>query len=125
MIEKAIIAIFDAGSYTYLSANKVHYGRVPQNTARPYVLMQRISTNTIESKGNTSHIDMCRIQFTIVADKPEQIGDEIRGAIDGIRGATYAGVNVNSIRYVNEFSDYLDGIDSNVMVVDYETKVNR
>lgn len=128
MILEALIALLDAGTYTYFDPDKLHVNPVPQDRVTPYVLMQKVSSITYETKGNVSHIDQFRIQFTIVADKmslADNIAQEIRDEIDGVRDTSISGVDIMSIRYLNEVSEFFDQIDKVAIAVDYECKIKK
>lgn len=128
MIEIALISLLDVGSYTYLDPDKVYAGKVPQNATPPYVHMDRVNFLPSESKGNTSHVDLYIISFTIISNSVllcNNISDEIRADIDGVRNTSVAGVEIESIRMVNSISAFNDELDLHALIVDYECKVKN
>lgn len=129
MIEpgKVIYTILaDSAGVGALVANRIYPAPAPQDVQVPYVSYQIISNEPHDTKTGASTLDRFRVQVDSWAKNPSDtasISSACRTALDRYTPGTVGGVNVDGIRYENEFTDYETDTDLCRKSADYFVRI--
>lgn len=111
-VEIAIVKILDDSvAVGAIVSNRIYPMVAPQEADRPYITYQKIANEPTDTKDGVSTIDVVRMDIDCWSDKDGgqvdilTLADVVRTALDRTSG-TFAGVVIQSIRFMNSNSDY-------------------
>jgi hypothetical protein len=133
----AQVAVFgllnQSASTTGSVGGRIFYDTAPQQTSRPFLLVQEVSvmpTNTL-GVGGYSTLDICRVQVTIAADTRKgtiDIGQIVRNVLQDANNVTILGQQIDWCRFDSQNS-YFDDFSAQdgvfVIAQDYKIGIKR
>ena len=126
-IDQALMAYLKGqAGLTALVGTRIHFIRVPQGTAMPYVVLIDVSNVIPADLKGVLDIEQPNKQFSAYASTKEgatAVADQLRSALDDFSG-TLSGLKVQHIRRLTDtMTDYLgeDGTTpAHIAVLEYE-----
>lgn len=112
---------------TDIVSTRVYPEIAEQNAALPYVVYNISNNEPTDTKHDVSQLDTAQIEVNVYSESYTECIDlavAVRAALDRVKG-TYAGVDVQSIQYLNEIIDFDEPQRCFNIAADYDVRISR
>lgn len=101
MEEQLIALLLGAAGVTALVSDRINWGTSPQGTARPYIVLHRVSgLHDYHMQGSSGYV-ASRVQIDVYSEKyttTKQAARAVIAALSGYKGGVFQGIFIDSER---------------------------
>ncbi len=127
-VGKAIYYLLtNATDVTDVVSTRIYPEIAQQDADLPYIVYAIANNEPTDTKPEPSKLDTAQVEVNIYSDSYRVVIDlavAVRAALDRVQG-TYAGVNVQSIQYLNEVIDFDEPQRAYNINADYDVRISR
>ena len=127
-VGKAIYHLLtNATDVTDIVSTRIYPEIAQQDADLPYIVYNVANNEPTDTKPEPSKLDTAQVEVNIYSDSYRVVIDlavAVRAALDRVKG-TYAGVNVQSIQYLNEIIDFDEPQRAYNISADYDVRISR
>lgn len=128
IVGKAIYYLLtNATDVTDIVSTRIYPEIAQQDADLPFIVYNVTNNEPTDTKRDVSQLDTAQIEVNIYSESYTQCIDlaaAVRTALDRIKG-TYAGVDVQSIQYLNEIIDFDEPQRAYNINADYDVRISR
>ena len=128
IVGKAIYHLLtNATDVTDIVNTRIYPEIAQQDADLPYIVYNVANNEPTDTKPEPSKLDTAQVEVNIYSDSYRVVIDlavAVRAALDRVKG-TYAGVNVQSIQYLNEIIDFDEPQRAYNISADYDVRISR
>jgi len=128
IVGKAIYHLLtNATDVTDIVSTRIYPEIAQQDADLPYIVYNVANNEPTDTKPEPSKLDTAQVEVNIYSDSYRVVIDlavAVRAALDRVKG-TYAGVNVQSIQYLNEIIDFDEPQRAYNISADYDVRISR
>ena len=128
IVGKAIYHLLtNATDVTDIVSTRIYPEIAQQDADLPYIVYNVANNEPTDTKPEPSKLDTAQVEVNIYSDSYTECIDlavAVRAALDRVKG-TYAGVNVQSIQYLNEIIDFDEPQRAYNISADYDVRISR
>ena len=128
IVGKAIYHLLtNATDVTDIVNTRIYPEIAQQDADLPYIVYNVANNEPTDTKPEPSKLDTAQVEVNIYSDSYTECIDlavAVRAALDRVKG-TYAGVNVQSIQYLNEIIDFDEPQRAYNISADYDVRISR
>lgn len=128
IVGKAIYHLLtNATDVTDVVSTRIYPEIAQQDADLPYIVYNVANNEPTDTKRDVSQLDTAQVEVDIYSTSYSQCIDlavAVRAALDRVKG-TYAGVDVQSIQYLNEVIDFDEPQRAYNINADYDVRISR